>query len=37
VIEQFRKHAGSLTVLLVLVLILYWGTRQTRLVPNWLD
>jgi len=37
VIEQLRKYAGSITVLVVLVLVLYWGTRQTRLVPNWLE
>lgn len=36
-IEQLRKYAGSITVLVVLVLVLYWGTRQTRLVPNWLE
>lgn len=36
-IEQFRKYAGSITVLIVIVLVLYWGSRKTRLVPNWLE
>ena len=36
-IGELRKYAGSITVLVVIVLALYWGSRRTKLVPNWLD